>query len=266
MNPRDVAHYMTRIRHCHGTHVRVFVNDLPMYDKAVLDFCAPTFGATPWFVPGENRVVIEVNDGPINPGMPTVPRHFHLLFFHQGENLETDETTLYEKEYPTFLAELPEAERKLPCRWTDTFTPKGQIPEPIWADAAPEPIPEKGTPELLKAVYDLHVAFSRRDVDALVGAAALKLEDMQRYFGPQSWNIPSEVKKEHAEMMAEPWDLAPFEPDRLRFRSCAGGRVAYATYEDGGPAVRARHKIAPTQTWAVKPLLVRQGADWRIYR
>jgi hypothetical protein len=237
-----------------------------MYDRAVLDYCSPTWPATPWFIPGENTVEIEFKEAPKNPDMAVIPSHFHALFFHQGADMVKDETTLYAEEYPKLLQKLPEEERKLPCSIKSTFTPEGDIPKPIWADAAKGPVPEKGSPELLKAIFDLHHAFANRDVDALIAAAALKLEDQQRYFGPQPWLRQDDLKREHQEMMEQPWELAPFEPDRLRFRSCKEGRVAYATHDSGGPAVIARHKIDKNQTWAVKPLLVRQGADWRIYR
>lgn len=265
MDPATVAPYMARIRHTHGTHLRVLMNDLPMYDRAVRDFVTPTFAATPWFVPGENKIEVEVSASPLNPDMAKVPPHFWLLLFHQGADMDNDETTLYSLEFPQFMEKLPEDERKLPCRWKDSFTPQGEIPKPIWADAAPEPIPEKGTPELLKAVFDLYSAFARKDIDALAAAGSLKLVDQQRYFGPQPWNVPSEVKKEHVEMLEQPWELNSFDPDRLKFRSCAEGRVAYVTSVDNGPAIFAKHKHAP-QAFAVKPFLMRQGADWRIFR
>ena len=260
------APYMARFRSSHGIHVQVRVNDVPIYDRAVLDFCAPTYPASPWFVPGENVVEVEVREGPINEDMKTIPPHFDVLFFHQGADLNKDETPLYFEEFPKLLQKLPAEERKLPCTLRSSFTPEGHIPEPIWRDVPKGPGPERGSPELLKAIFELHQAFAKRDLDALIATSAIKLEDQQRYFGPQPWLRESEIKAEHAEMMAQPWDLAPFEPERLRFRSCVEGRVAYATLDDGSPAVRARHRAIPNPTWAVKPLLVRRGADWRIFR
>jgi hypothetical protein len=256
---------MARMRHSPGVHVRILVNDIPMYDRAVMTFSTPTFPATPWFQPGENELVIECREAPVNPEMALVPPHFQCLLFEQGPTVE-DEETLVLEEYPTFLEKLPEDERKLPCARRTTFTPQGLIPKPIWADAAPGPVPERGSPELLKAIFDLHQAFAKRDGDALFAAGALKVEDLQRYFGNQVTTNPADLRKENEAMFAEPWDLAPFHPERLRFRSCAEGRVAYATDEHGGPAVLARHKVDPKQAWAVRPLLVRRGADWRIYR
>jgi len=265
-----VAPYMTRIKHGPATYVRVLMNDVPMYDRAVMDFASQAFPATPWLIPGQNRVEVEVRDAPKNPHCEQAPPHFELFLFHQDMDALNDgsnETPLYHEEYPAVLETLPPEERKLPCSWTATFKPEGYIPEPIWADSAPGPVPEQGTPELLKAVFDLHIAFEKKDVDALVAVAALKLQDQQRYFGPLETNIPSEVKKEHVEMLAQPWDLMPFEPAKLRFRSCQGGRVAYVTHEDGGPPLRAKHQFDPLQRWAAKPLLMRQGSDdWRIYR
>lgn len=265
MDPANVAPYMTRIRHCHGTRVRVLVNDLPMYDRAVMDFVTPTFPATPWLKSGENTIEVHVDRSPLNPNMSKVPAHFWLLMFHQGEDMELDEKTLYSLEYPNFFERLPEEERKLPCVWRDKFTPEGGIPKPIWEDATPEEIPEHGTPELLKSVFELHSAFARKDKEAFFHAGSLKLVDLRRYFGPQPWNTEPEVRKENDEMFEQPWDLMPFDPAKLSFRSCAGGRVAYVTHAGGGPAIYARHKHAP-QEFSVKPLLVRQGADWRIFR
>jgi hypothetical protein len=88
------APYMARFRSSHGIHVQVRVNDVPIYDRAVLDFCAPTYPASPWFVPGENVVEVEVREGPINEDMKTIPPHFDVLFFHQGADLNKDETPL----------------------------------------------------------------------------------------------------------------------------------------------------------------------------
>lgn len=260
-----VAPYMARFRHSPGVHVRILMNDVPMYDRAVMTFSSPTFPATPWFRPGENEIVIECRPAPVNPEMESVPPHFQCFFFRQGPTIE-DEAELYLEEFPNFLLKLPEEERTMPCSVRATFTPEGIIPKPIWADADPGPVPETGSPELLKAVFDLHQAFAKRDGEALFTVGALKVEDLQRYFGSQPSTNPVELRKENEAMFQEPWDLAPFHPERLRFRSCQGGRVAYATNEHGGPAVMARHKADPGQAWAVRPLLVRRGAEWRIYR
>jgi len=151
---------MARFRSNHGVHARVLVNDVPMYDRSVLDYCCPTYPATPWFISGENQVVLELSEAPLNEDMKVIPSHFHALFFHQGANIQTDETTLYEEEYPKLLEKLPAEERHLPCSIQSTFTPSGDIPKPIWADVPKGPVPEKGTPELLKA-YSICITPSR---------------------------------------------------------------------------------------------------------
>jgi hypothetical protein len=259
------APYMAMLRQCPGVHVRVFVNDVPMYDRAVMGYSTPTFPATPWLQAGENEIVIECRESPKNPEMVLVPAHFQCKIIGQGA-VEADDKLVYFEEYPTFLPKLPEEERKLPCSIRGTFTAEGVIPKPIWADSSPGPVPERGSPELLKTVFGLHQAFAKRDGDALLELGSLKIEDLQRYFGKLPSTDVASLRKENEEMFKEPWDVMPFRPEDLRFRSCAMGRVAYATSVDGGPALLARHKTDPGQVWAVRPLLLRQGADWRIFR
>lgn len=260
----DVAPYMVRILHNAGTWVRVWVNDLPMYDRAVMNFMTSQFHGTPWFIPGENSLVLEVFDAPRNPETPTVTPYFDLTLYLDAVD-PADEQVLVQLKYPELLADLAPEDRKFPIVVRTTFTPEGNIPEPIWKNAPPSEIPEDGTPELWKAVYAVHDAFARRDVDAFVDSAALKLEDQVRYLGPDVRLSREGVRKEHAAMMEQPWELMPFEPTELHFRSCQDGRVAYVTRKGGGPAIYAQHRTAP-QSFKVKPLLVRQGADWRVYR
>lgn len=263
-----VAPYMCRLYHSPGTLVRVWVNDLPMYDRAPEKMTTGNFPATPWFQPGENEIVIEVNDAPPAPGLKNIPSSFELLLFGEGKEDSVGvpaKIPLYDQKYPAFMSRLPPEEQKLPARWRGTFRPEGPIPEPIWADAPAGPIPENGTPELWKVMHEMHRAFGQKDVDAMIAATTLKLEDQRRYHGNHPRLQLNELRQENHEMLQEPWDLAPFEPSRMRFRSCAGGRVAYATRDDGGPALEARHPSGQ-HAWKFKPLLMRRGADWQIFR
>ena len=258
---------MTRLYHGPGTWVRAWVNDLPMYDDSSMTMRAVDFPATPWFVPGENEVVLELEPTPMPQGLSAAPA-FDLTFFGEGPkeapSARPHFVTLLETKFPQVLEELPPEERKLPVRWSKRFTPEGHIPSPIWADNPKENIPEKGTPELLAALFAVQQAFINKDVDALMAATELKLEDQLRYHPGSARLVPADIKKEHAEMLAEgQWDVKAFDPDRIRFRSCAGGRVAYARRDDGGPALEARNG---PHAWRARPLLVRQGADWRIFR
>ena len=263
----DVAPYMTRLYHGPGTWVRVFVNDLPMYDKPSDASMSSDFPATPWLVPGENDLAIEVLEVPLPPNVGRAPR-FDLLFWGEGPSIlaggPASKVPLFETSFPKFLAELPpEARDDIPVRYEAKFTPEGNIPPPIWADASPETIPERGSPELLKPLFDLHQAFKRKDVDGFLGALDLKFEDQRRYHGNSPRLARAEVRVEHEEFFQARWDVPEFTPETLRFRACNGGRVVYAHNEKGGPAFEAR---SPTAAWNVRPFLIRRGADWRIYR
>ncbi len=263
----DVAPYMTRLYHGPGTWVRVLVNDLPMYDKPADAFLSSDFPATPWFIPGENDVAIEVLEAPPVPGVAIEPR-FDLLFWGEGPSIlpkgPPTKVPLFEQSFPRLLKELPiEDRKKVPIRYEAKFTPEGEIPPPIWAESQPEKIPEHGSPELLKPLFDLHQAFKRRDAEALIDGTDLKFEDQRRYHGNHPAIDRRTIITEHEEFLKAPWDLAPFEPDKIRFRSCQGGRVAYAHHESGGAALTAR---SGRSVWNVRPFLVRRGADWRIYR
>lgn len=263
-----VAPYMCRLYHAPGTLVRVWLNDLPMYDRAPDKMTTGNFPATPWFQPGENEIVIEVEPAAPAPGARNIPSSFELLLFGEGPEDSRGvpaKLPLYQQKYPAFLAQLPVEEQKLPARIRGTFTPEGAIPAPIWADATPGPLPPLGTPELWRVMREMHRAFAHKDVDAMLAATTLKLEDQRRYHGDHPRLQLHELRRENHEMLQEPWDLAPFEQDRLRFRACAGGRVAYATRDDGGPALEARHPSGQ-HAWKFKPLLLRRGADWQIFR
>lgn len=264
----EIAPYMTRLYHGPGTWVRAWVNDLPMYDKPVHSMSAIDFPATPWFVPGENDLVLEFAESERPEGLSNVAPAFDLTFFAEGPPpLPTSKPPLVpilEVKFPALLAELPMEKWALPTRWSTKFTPTGNIPPPIWADNPREVIPERGNPELLGALFALHQAFAKKDVDAMVEAIDLKIEDQLRYHPGSARLNRSEIKKEHAEMLTEgDWKVAPFEPERLRFRSCAQGRVAYAHRDDGGPALEAHNG---PHAWKARPLFVRRGTDWKIFR
>ena len=263
----EIAPYMARLYHHPGTWVRAFVNDLPMYDRPVESAVATDFPATPWFIPGENELVLEIAEAPKPESFGNAAPSFELTFFGEAPpQLPAGRprlVPLLETKFPKLLAELPPEDWKLPVRWSAKFTPTGNIPPPIWEANQPEKIPELGSPALLRALFGLHQAFARKDVDAMADALDLKLEDQSRYHPGSPRLVRAEVKKEHAEMLEGDWKVDPFEPEKIRFRSCAQGRVAYAHREDGGPALSARNG---PHAWKVRPLFVRQGADWKIYR
>ncbi len=261
----EAAPYVARVLQNAGTFVTALVNDVPMYEKSTMDFSAPTFHGCPFLIPGENQVVIEVEKAPMNMEIPALPM-FELAFFLHVMKVE-DEVNVFNVRYPDFVESLPPERRKFPVR-SDVmkFTPPGYIPDPIWANAPRAAIREDGSPELLQPLFELHSAFVRRDIDAFLNITSTKIADLVRYTGPSPDATRSELEKETAEFFGMEWDLRPFDPKKLRFRSCCEGRVVYVTDDERGPALFAQHKTEPRTAWRVKPYLVRQGSGWRIFR
>ena len=261
----EAAPYMARVLQNAGTFVMALVNDVPIYDKAVMDFSAPTFHGCPWLIPGENEVVIEVEEAPLNPEFKTLAM-FELCFFWHVTKID-DEKNIFHVRYPDLVEKLPPDRRKFPIRSEPMkFTPEGYIPEPIWANAPKQSISAFGSPELLQPLKDLHSAFERRDVDAFLEVTSTKIEDMVRYTGPTPDASRDNLAQETSEFFGMQWDLRPFEPEKLKFRSCCEGRVVYVTDDERGPALFAQHKTEKRTAWRVKPYLVRQGNSWRIFR
>ena len=262
----EAAPYVARVLHNPGTRVLALVNDVPLYDDAATGFSAPAIHGCPWLVPGENQVVLEVDEAPKDEGMPNNLPMFELSFFLHKLKIE-EEVNVFHVRYPNFAETLPSERRKFPIV-SDVmrFTPEGYIPDPIWKDAPSMNIPAAGTPKLLQPLFELHRAYERRDVDAFLDLTSTKISDMVRYTGPSPDASRDELAKETAEFFAMPWDLRPFDPNKLRFRSCAQGRVAYVTDDERGPALFAQHKTEPRTTWPVKPYLFFEGTRWRIFR
>lgn len=259
------APFVARVLHNAGTHVTALVNDVPIYQGAVQDFVAPSFPGCPWLMPGENSVVLEVEEAPINPEVP-VRAMFELCFFLETEKVGEEHKDFVAR-YPECMEGLPPERQKFPQRSNPMlWTPAGVIPEPIWKNSPPGNIPVDGTPELLQAVHQLHEAFETRNVDAFLDATSTKIADLVRYTGPQPHGTRAELAKETEENFAFPWDLRPFDPKKLRFRSCCDGRVAFVTDDERGPALSAQHKTEPGTKWRPKLYLFRDGGAWRIFR
>ncbi len=261
----EAAPYVARVLHNAGTFVTAIMNDIPMYEKSVMDFSAPTFHGCPWLVPGENEVVLEVEEAPLNPEFRTLAMFELSLYLHVMK--VEDERNVFHVRYPDFVETLPPPRRKFPIRSDPMkFTPEGHIPEPIWWNAPKASINPLGSPELLQPLKDLHTAFEKRDIDAFLDLTSTKIEDLVRYTGPTPDASRTNLEQETAEFFGMQWDLRPFEPEKLRFRSCQEGRVVYVTDEERGPALFAKHKTEKRTAWRVKPYLVRQGNGWRIFR
>jgi len=242
-----------------GVVARISVNDIPFYRRVVDHHASPSGPFNHMIVPGENVVTLELAEVP-----GVVPANVVSVFEFRVQR-EADDRYLFRAKWPELAKEYPEEQRQLPIVHVRTFEPEFETPMPIWIDAPRDFFPSDGTPEQHDTVRELHEAYRRGDADAFLGATQLKLAEHAKFYGQTPELAPAAAKQRYAELLREPWDLDPYEPEALVFEQHADNRVAYVTRRDGGPALNATHKTDPTQAWRPNLLLTRVSGRWRIF-
>lgn len=244
---------------------RISVNDVPFYRRAVDHNAAPAGPFNHFLIPGENVVTMELTEVPgVLPANVIAGFDFKIL-------READDRVLFHQRWPDFAAQYPEDQRKLPIVHTRSFAPDVDSPKPVWWDAPLGHFPLEGTPEQHEAVRMLHDAYARGDADGFLAATDLKMQLHQRYYGPIPETSPPAARARVESQLREPWDVRPLNVKELAFERHAGGRVAYVTRRDGGPALQALHKTDPTQAWMANLYLTRpalpngEPGPWQIY-
>lgn len=253
--------YYYIVRQMPGLALRLSLNDVPFYRRAVTYNLATNGPVNHALVRGENTVLMEFFSAPENPDTPgaRVVLDFEVLE-------EKDDVKIHESKWPYLLEKYKPEDRKLPFVHRDKFNLDADLPPPIWESAPRDAFPPEGTPEQLDAVYELWDAYRRQDVGAFLSATEIKLAEHQKYYGAMPELAPAEAARTYGAKLKEPWDVAPFVAEDLVFESWADNRVAYVTRKDGGHALLATHKTDPKQRWRADLYLTRVDGRWRIFR
>ncbi len=253
--------YYYIVRQMPGLALKLAINDVPFYRRAVTYNVASNGPVNHALVRGENTVQMDLLEDNVNPHAPNARVVLDFVVLR-----EEDDVVVHESKWPALLDLHQPEDRKLPLTHRTKFTIDTDIPKPIWQDNAPEQFPPEGTDEQHEAVFQLHDAYRRKDVGAFLAATELKLADHKRYYGPTPGLDPISAERDYGAKLREPWDVRPFDPKELVFERWADGRVAYVTRKDGGPALMATHQTDPKQTWRANLYLTRSDGKWRIFR
>jgi hypothetical protein len=245
-----------QIKHPPGVVADVQVNDVPFYRRYSELHQAPAGPVNHLLLEGENTVTIRLAEAHPDP--------MRISSFEVSFLRESDKKVLFRRRWPDFAELHPEEERQLPVVHHAVFRFDEPTPRALWADAPVESFPLEGTAELHDALRALHDAYARADVDAFLSAMEHKTADFVKFYGPLPELEPQVARGTYGERLRQPWELDPYDPTKIVFERRAGGRAAYATSKEGGPALFAKHKLDPAETWEASPLLARVDGRWRI--
>ena len=245
------------IKHPPGMVASISVNDIPIYRRFSDYHQAPNGPFNHWMLSGQNVVhLVLVEPEPL-------PNSWHS--FSMEVLRHSDDVPIFTVSFPGLLALHPEDERDLPVAHQTAFNFNEESPRPIWLDAPVTDFPPEGTPEQHQAVFDLHDAYSRGDVDAFSRAIEPKMTELARFYGPNPATSPAANRAEFVKNFAEPWDVRPLDFNDLMFERRGGGRTAYVTRKDGGPALLATHKTDPDWTWEPTLHMTQIAGRWTIF-
>ncbi len=251
------APHQYQIRHAPNLVATVLVNDVPFYRRVYDSHEAPAGPANHLLLEGENEVTIHIDS--IEPD-PYMIRSFELEFLR-----ESDKSAVFRARFPDYLKQYPEEERKTPFTHKQKFLYSEPSPKPLWLDAPRESFPSEGNREQHEAVAELHRAYGSADIDAFLSAMELKTAEFTKFYGSLPELAPEAARASYGQVLREPWDLVPLDPNELLFSRHCDGRVAYVTRRDGRPALFAQHKQDPGRTWNANLLLTRATGRWRIF-
>ncbi|AKT40608.1 hypothetical protein [Chondromyces crocatus] len=249
------ANYLYRILHRPASRARAMINGIPIYEREPEANVSPIGPITHWLSRGENAITVELTSAPPSPRTPLLGPHFELQVARDGA---TDQP-LFRWEYPDGVAAVgltPE----LPWVHQGILLVDEDLPEPAYRRGTPEDFPVEGTREQHEAVYALYDAFGARDAARFEAVMGLKVQEFERFYGPQPLS-----RVEALQRMNAPWVMEPFDAQDLRFDRYVDGRVVHVRRASGKPAVKAVHRDEPYLGWGSNFYMTRLDGRWQIF-
>lgn len=255
--------HILELRHTPGLFCRFLLNDIQMYAREVDYNACPRTPVTHVLAPGENRISLFVERG-LDPVQANALPMFEALVLRDDGGSVDEEVVHHQVSFPEIYDAYPAEERRLPFHHAETFImPDAQL-EPAWWRNVPEAFPPEGTPDQQYAVKRLHEAFAAKDLDGFLDATRAKLDLHRRSYGEKAETTPTASRAKVNAMLSQPWDVRPLEMQDLVFARRGDGRVAQVTHKDGSPALFARHRGDPSQSWAANLWLARVDGVWSV--
>jgi len=249
--------YYYLIKHPPGFVANISVNDVTFYRRYSDYHQAPNGPFNHWMVEGVNVVHLVLVQETPKPGMD-FKFSMEILRFE-------DDAPIFQMNFPQLLALHPPEEQALPVTHQTIFRFDEISPRPIWMDAPEADFPPEGNAEQRAVVAALHDAKSRGDLDDFIKLTEIKRTALERFYGPNPEETEAALRATYAPILSEPWEVDPLDFNQLMFERRAGGRVAYVTRKDGGPALFAKHKTDPERTWEPTLYLTQVNGKWRIF-
>lgn len=252
-----IIRYACRIVHRPPCGARVSFNGIPFYESTPDKIVGRTSPVSHTFVPGENRIAIEIWPAPKLLEAPSLESRIQVMILTLD-----DEKPIWNWEYP-FSPREAGLEPTLPWAHADVFTPSGEIPEPVYFRATPEEFPREGTDEQRAAVDELRSSFEAKDFPRFSDAMALRQHEWGRYYG-KDFDPTGPARAREA--LKEPWNVDPLAPEDLLFERYENGRVARVRRISGRPAIHAQHAVTPQLEWGSDIFITRVDGRWQMFR
>jgi len=255
-----------------GIYARLEVNDLPFYKLPLQPGPhSANGGLNQLLVPGENVIELQILRGPTSPPPKATPAQKEIVAINiflvtdaEADPVEVD--ILHKIVFPDIWEDEPLERRKLPYRHVSRFTPPVDIYTPAYLNAPPAHFDCDGTPELRRAVAEIHQALAAGDGDRFVDLVSLKLEEKARAYAGATEATLATQRERFDEFFKNPLDVKPLGDFRdIHFRPRVGGRVAEVTRWDGTPLLHAINTIDSYDQFQGNLLLTRQGGQWRAF-
>lgn len=242
--------YKLLVNHSVHTRIRVFLNGVPLYK-------GPSVGVAITHVQPANHVLVS--------GRNTFA--MHVLHGPDNANAFFDVTIDYDHEEPIFARQwvaTPGAGHLLPAVTMGSFEVEDLGAAPLYLTAPEADFGPEGTPELRRAIEEVHRAFGAGDADALYSLLEPKVQDGVAFYPGES-GLAGESMAELRRQLTSGVELAPLEPETLVIERYVDGKVAYVTRVDDRPVIRARLGTGDkfeSDLWLTQA----GGQGWRMFR
>ena len=261
--------YYINIRIEHESAARFYLNDLPVWKFLRHGADSMNAGANSWLVPGENVLTLDIVQAPLTlPNMPPGRPTLEVTIFKaaEGATEPTDVEIVHQVQFPQMWDDVDEDLKTFPYRHESRFTlPDADVYRPVFLDAPEQEIPSEGTPELRKAVQNLHDAVKSNDGSRFADQVALQFEEYERASGGVADTDVASQRKTSDEFFAHPIEVKDLEMDRLVFESRSNGRIVHVVRDDGRPVLMARATDDPSEQFQGNVLLTHHDGRWRAF-